>query len=123
MTGDTALMDLVTGVYDEVPEDAELDYVRIGDVQSSPDNTHGRHGRQLVHTIHTWSRARSSRPGNRIGERLVALLARNHAALDTHVAGHAVYLIAHESTQQLRDPEPSIRHRVDRFRIYTAQED
>jgi len=31
-------------------------------------------------------------------------------------------MVRHEFSQTLRDPDRTIRHRMDRFRIYTTQE-
>lgn len=122
LSGDAQLDGLVTGIFDEVPEDQALDYVVIRDILSTPDNTHGRHGRQITATLHTWTQARSNRPGNTVGARLVALLTRQHADLDAVVDGHTVYMVKHEFHQNMTDPQPGIRHRVDRFRIFTTQE-
>lgn len=120
--GDATLAGLVSGVYDGVPEDKEPAWVTIGDVQSLPDGVHGREGRQTAATIHTWTRGDGYSPTNAIGARIVALLWHRHADLDPLVAGHKVWKVEHEFSQTLGDPEPHIRHRVDRFRIWTSQE-
>lgn len=122
LSGDATLGALITGVYDSVPEDAEPDYVVVGEMMATPDGAHGSYGRQTSATVHTWTRAQSHRPGNAIGARVAALLSRREADLDPHVAGHAVWMVEHEFSQTLVDPEPGIRHRIDRFRIWTRQE-
>ena len=121
LSGDVTLTALAA-VYDFVPENAEPDYVVIGEMLSTPDGAHGSHGRQTSAVLHTWTRANSHRPGNAIGARIVALLNRGDAALDPLVDGHTVWMVEHEFAQTLIDPEPGIRHRVDRFRIWTRQE-
>lgn len=123
LSGDATLAGLSVGVFDEPPESVDMPYVTVRDLVSIPDNTHGRHGRQVTATLHTWTRARSNKPGNEIGARLVALLARQDRALDAVVVGHTVYMVVHEFQQNLTDPEPNIRHRVDRFRIFTTQQE
>lgn len=121
---DVTLGALVTGVYDGTPEDIELDdaegYVVIGEMLSLPDGTHDATGRETDAVLHTWTRAQSHRPGNVIGARLAALLTHQPGALS--VDGHTVWRVAHEFAQTLVDPEPGIRHRIDRFRIWTSQE-
>lgn len=114
----TALAD----VYDGVPEGVEPDYVVIGEFTASPDYAHGSHGRSTSCVLHTWTRAESHVPGNAIGARVAALLNHQHAALDALVAGHTVWRVEHEFSQTLDDPEPGIRHRIDRFRVWTRQE-
>lgn len=122
LSGDATLISMVNGVFDEVPEGVELPYVTVGEAISQPDGVHGREGRQTVVTIHTWTRAESHAPGNMVAARVVWLLWHRHVELDALVAGHRVWRVAHEFHQSLRDPEPHVRHRVDRFRIYTSQE-
>lgn len=122
LTADAELMALA-GVFDEVPEDHAGDYVVLGPRKSSiPDDVHGGHGRQNVITIDTWTRARSSLPGDVIGARLVELLAHRPEALDPLVEGHAVWMVRWESSQSVDDPERELRRRTDQFRISTAQE-
>lgn len=122
LSSDATLGALVTGVYDGVPEDVELPYVVLGEMIATPDGTHSAHGRQTSLVLHTWTRAESHRPGNTIGARLVALLAGREEDLDPLVAGHRVWRVEHEFSQTLVDPTPGIRHRVDRFRVWSAQE-
>lgn len=121
LTSDAPLMSLVTGVYDGVREFGELDYVTIGEMTSSPDGVHGVDGRQTVASIHTWTRAESHAPGNTIAGHVVGLLLHQHVALDSVVSGHRVWRVTHEFAQNFVDPEPHVRHRVDRFRIYTSE--
>lgn len=126
LDGDATLDALILGVFDGVPEDTTLSdgdgYVVVGEVMAIPDGTHDGHGRQTSATVHTWTRAESHRPGNAIGGRVAALLTSQAATLDALVDGHAVWRVAHEFTQTLDDPEPGIRHRVDRFRVWTSQD-
>lgn len=122
LSGDAELTALA-GVYDEVPEDVAGDYVVLGPRKSSiPDDVHGGHGRQNVITIDTWTRARSSIPGDIIGARIVELLAHGQEALDALVVGHTVWMARWESSQSVDDPERELRRRTDQFRISTAQE-
>lgn len=122
LSGDATLGALITGVYDGAPEDVEPAYVVIGEMMSTPDGTHGGEGRQTSAVLHAWTRADSHRPGNQIGARLAALLVHQEGSLDPLVTGHRVWRVEHEFAQTLIDPEPGIRHRVDRFRIWSSQE-
>jgi hypothetical protein len=123
---DPTLNGLVLGVYDGVPEDVELQpgdgYVDIGEMAAVIDGTHSGEGKQTSATLHTWTRAESHKLGNDMGARIGALLWHRHVELDAAVAGHKVWRVEHEYAQTMVDPEPGIRHRVDRFRIWTSQE-
>jgi hypothetical protein len=122
LTADATLMGLVNAVVDEPAEDEDLDYVVVGSRKLSvPDNVHGGNGRRNSVTVDTWTRARSSIPGDTIGARIVELLDHQHAALDALVVGHQVWKCRWQQSQSLDDPEREIRHRIDLFDIYTAQ--
>lgn len=124
LLGDTVLTNIIgaRSVWDEPPEDEEMPYVHIGESTSIPDGSHGGQGRQVAATLHSWAKARSASAVNSIGERLVALLDHQHGALDAVTDGVTVWMVRHEFSQTLRDPNREIRHRIDRFRIYTSQE-
>lgn len=123
------IYDLLTGanigadVFDHVPESAALPYVEVGEFTSTEESVHGGPGRQTVCVLHTWTRARSHFPGNTIGAAIVAALTRQQDTLDPLVDGHTVWSIEHEFSQNLKDPDLEIRHRIDRFRVHTRQEE
>ena len=121
LSGDATLTALAP-VFDGVPEPTNLDYVRIGEATAIADGVHGREGRQIAATIHSFASGESFAKVNAIGGRIAALLWHRHADLDALVSGHKVWRIDHEFTQTLDDPEPHVRHRVDRFRLFTSQE-
>jgi hypothetical protein len=118
LTGDATLTALVSGVFDYVPETRPYPFVHIGELLSTPDNAHGTFGRQVVATVHVWTQAQGNASGQAIADRIVTLL--DHRGLD--VEGHRVVSVRHEFDQALRDPDPTIRHHVLRFRITTTQE-
>jgi hypothetical protein len=117
LTGDDILMNLVTGVFDQVPEDQPHPYVRIGEHLSVPDNTHDSFGREVTVTLHVWTRARGNATGQAIADRVGVLL--DHQPLT--VEGHRAVSVRQEFDQALRDPDPEVRHHVMRFRVTTTQ--
>ena len=119
LTGDPELSGMVTGVWDDVPEDADWPYVTIGESIESPDNTHGGFGRDVVATLHVWTKYAGTSQGARIGNRIVGLL--DQQPLD--IAGHTHIFTRFEFMQSLRDPDPRIRHVVLRFRVATEQQE
>lgn len=125
LLGDAQLVAMLSddqSVWDEPPEDEGYPYVHIGEVTSIIDGTHSGQGRQVVETIHSWARSRTAALVNEIGARVVAALDLQHVALDAAVSGVTVWMVRHEFSQTMRDPDRTIRHRIDRFRIYTSQE-
>ncbi len=120
LSGDAALALLVNGVVDG-PTTLDPDYVSIGEALSTPAGLVDREGRSVSVTLHTWTRGEGFKKANDIGARLVALLWHRHADLDPLVVGHDVWRVVHEFHQNLVDPEPGLRHRIDRFRVWTCQ--
>lgn len=109
---------MITGVYDYVPEDAERPYVTLGEAVSTPDNDLGGFGAETVLTIHVWTDARGMAAGQAIADRIVQLLDHQPLVID----GHRHIATRWEYGDSMRDPDPTIRHYVLRFRIVTAQD-
>jgi len=120
LTGDALLMNLVTGVFDNVPEGQAYPYVVLGEGTEIADNRHGGFGRQTTQTLHVWSRYRGYSQGLAIAARMVAVL--DHQPLT--VTGLHHVSTRFEFQQTLTDPEPpgDIRHIPVRFRTVTEQE-
>ncbi|GHJ01616.1 hypothetical protein TPA0906_34810 [Streptomyces olivaceus] len=119
LKADGALMALIQGVYDYVPEDVAYPFVVIGEALETPDNRHGGFGRETVITLHVWSRYQGYAQVLRIGARVTALL--DHQPLT--LPGLDWIATRFEFSQTLTDPEPpgDIRHLVLRYRIVTEQ--
>ncbi|MFF9146321.1 DUF3168 domain-containing protein [Streptomyces sp. NPDC014861] len=111
--------DLGVGVYDAVPEEASFPYVVLGEATEVPANSQDRHGRDVVITLHVWTRALGHTEGLEIGQRIQALL--DHQPLSIPGLDHVATLF--EFGQTLVDPEPpgDIRHLVLRYRVRTEQ--
>ena len=122
LSGDATLTTLLGGagrVVDQPPEGSWTRYIRIGDHTSTADNDLTSFGRNVVETLHIWTKARGNIPGQQIADRVKVLLDHQPDALD--VDGHRVVSIRNEFDQALTDPDPQIRHHVLRFRVVTAQ--
>lgn len=119
LSGDATLGGLVTGVFDNVPEGTAHPYVVMAFDSEIPDNHHGGFGRETLITLHTWTKARGYAEGSAITDRIMALL--DHQPLT--VAGFHHVATRFEFAQTLRDPDPTIRRHVTRFRIVTEQKE
>lgn len=119
LTGNTALMDLISGVFDYTPEDIPYPYVVIGEATDVPDNSHDRFGRETVVTLHVWSQYRGHSQGLAIAAKVTGLL--DHQPLTITGLDHIATRF--EFSQTLTDPEPpgDIRHVVLRYRVVTEQ--
>jgi hypothetical protein len=113
LTGHPALMALVSGVFDEVPEPAPYPYVSFGSVTEFPEDAHDRQGLSATVTLHVWSKS----PGFAEAYEIFAAL---DAALDRvplTVAGFTDVSIKHDQHQALKDPEPGVRHINAQYRV------
>ncbi|MFE2017596.1 DUF3168 domain-containing protein [Streptomyces sp. NPDC059499] len=116
---DEQLGELVSGVYDYLPETTPFPYVVVGEATETPDNAHDRYGRQTTVTLHVWSQYHGYAQAHQIADRVTALL--DHQPLT--VIGLTHIVTRYEFSQTLTDPETpgNIRHVVLRYRIITEQ--
>lgn len=112
--------ELGAAVYDQVPEDAPMPYVVLGEATETPDNWHGGIGRNSTHTLHVWSQQPTFDEANAVADCVVQLL--DHQPMPLHAAEWVVTAVRFEFAQTLRDPHPPhARHIPVRFRINTEQ--
>jgi hypothetical protein len=113
----TPLTDLITGVFDEVPEAAAHPYVTLGSITETADDAHNQRGLEASVVLHIWS----TYPGYKeAGVILVEL----DAALDRQpltVTGFRDVSIAHQQHTELRDPDPDIRHINVSYRVWLTK--
>lgn len=118
LTADTALMGLVTGVLDYVPEAQVAPYVTIGAITEVPSDSHSQRGLTSNLSLHVWSRYRGYKQAADILAALDALLDRQPLT----VAGYIDVSIANSQSQELRDPDPELRHIAVTYRVWLTKE-
>lgn len=106
-------------VYDEVPAGTAFPYVTIGDAIETRDDAHNRAGKNILATIHVWSRDTSSEEAQGISREIDALL--DHQQKTLSVSGWTLVLIENELTRLLRVPNAgegtATRHAVLQYRV------
>ncbi|MEU1908107.1 DUF3168 domain-containing protein [Streptomyces hygroscopicus] len=118
LTADTALMALVSGVYDEVPEPAAYPYVSIGSITELVDDAHDQRGLTTDLVLHVWSKYHGFKEAAEILDALDAVLDRQPLAVE----GFTDVSVAHQQHQELRDPDPEIRHINVTYRVWMTKE-
>ncbi|QUI32435.1 DUF3168 domain-containing protein [Streptomyces alfalfae] len=116
-TGHAPLMALVTGVYDEVPEAVAHPYISLGSITENVADAHNQRGLDASVVLHVWSKYRGFKQA-------ALILAALDEALDRQpltVAGFRDVSIAHEQHQELRDPDPDIRHINVSYRVWLTK--
>lgn len=117
LSGDATLAGLVSGVFDEPPEDAAMPYVVVGEAVETPDDAHDRRGAEVAATVHVWSRYRGFAEALAILDAVDRLLDVPGGAARLAVDGWTKAFCRRESYQTLRDPEPGVRHVPATYRI------
>lgn len=105
------------GVYDNVPEGTARPYIIIGEAIETPDNAHDRYGKNIVVTNHVWSEQKGYKESLEIMNLMVATLEQQPLVVE----GFHHVMTQFEFSQTLRDPDPTIRHAIARFRILVEQ--
>lgn len=112
------LTDLVTGIYDDVPDTAPFPYVSLGSIVEFEEDSHTQRGLNVSAVLHIWS----SYPGNK---ETSAILSAVCDALDRQpltVPGWTDVSIAMSQANTSSDPNPDIRHMNATFRVWLTKE-
>jgi hypothetical protein len=102
-------------VYDEVPREAAMPYLVIGDDKENGWNTATDNGSEHGLVLHVWSRARGRKECKAIAYAVRAAL--DDAALAP--SGHTLIDIAYQSAEFLRQTDGQTYHAILRFRAVT----
>lgn len=108
---------LVTGVFDEVPEDQPHPYVTLGSITETVDDAHNQRGLEAQVQMDIWS----AYDGYKEAADILAALddALDRQALT--VTGFTDVSIAHQQHTELRDPDPDIRHINVSYRVWLTK--
>lgn len=118
VTSASTVMDLVTGLFDEVPEGQPYPYISFGSITEVQDDAHGQAGLATEVVLHIWSAYRGNKEAAQILAALTTVLHRQPLT----VAGYEDVSIAHVRHQSLRDPDPAIRHINVAYRVWMTEE-
>jgi hypothetical protein len=114
LSADAALMALVGGVYDHVPQGANFAYVVIGDDTATEFDDDREAGFDAEATIHTWGRAhRGRKEVKEIQREIYRVLHRNLLPVDN---AHTVETFV-EWTDSFLDADGITYHGVQRVRV------
>jgi hypothetical protein len=74
LTGDTALMNMVNGVYDRALQGSEYPYITFGNIQGTDWSSNTTRGFEAHLTLHIWSREGGRKEAVAIMERVYSLI-------------------------------------------------
>lgn len=113
LSADPALKELVTGVFDAVPEEQPYPYVVIGEPSVLPLESKSTFGEQIDMVIHVWSDYAGKKEAFEILSACQKALAYR---LD--VIGFRVLKVERKGISVFDDIDPRLRHGVLRMRFF-----
>lgn len=115
LTGDGALMAMITGVYDFVPEDAVFPFISMTEMTAADLSAQTQEITEYFPVLHFWSRERGYKEVQAIMSRVQTLL--HDTALT--VSGQEFVNARLEFSEVMRERDGITSHGVMRFRIVT----
>ena len=117
LTGDSALMAMITGVHDHVPQDTAFPYVTIGESTAVDWRTVGHDGMETTLVFHVWSRER----GHREVKQILAELHRILHRANLTVPGHVLGFLRYGFSQTSQDPDGATYHGIANYDALTHE--
>jgi len=112
LDGDSTLQNLVTDVYDFVPENTAFPYVKVGEETSLDNGTKTLQGNEHTLVIHTFSRYRGSKEVKEIMSRIYTLLHESSLS----VTGASLVNLRFEFSDVIKENDGLTSHGLQRFR-------
>jgi hypothetical protein len=112
LDGDSTLQNLVTDVYDFVPENTAFPYVKVGEETSIDNGTKTLQGNEHTLVIHTFSRYRGSKEVKEIMSRIYTLLHESSLS----VTGASLVNLRFEFSDVIKENDGFTSHGLQRFR-------
>ena len=117
LTGDSALMAMITGVHDHVPQGAAFPYVTIGQSTARDWRTVGHKGVELTLIIQAWSRKR----GHKEAKQVLAEVYRIIDDAKLTVPGHVLVWLRFEFAEFLPSADGVSYDGVARYNAITHE--
>lgn len=117
LTGDGALMAMITGVHDHVPQGSSYPYVTIGESSAVDWQTVGHDGMEVTLVLHVWSRFRGRKEVKQILAEIHRIL--HDAALN--VPGHVLVWLHFEFAQTVPDNDGATYHGIAHYNAITHE--
>ena len=117
LTGDGALMAMITGVHDHVPQETVFPYVTIGEGTALDWRTGGVLGVEVTLMFHVWSRER----GRREVKLIMTEIRRILDGANLTVPGHVLVWMRFSFSEATRDPDGLTYHGITKFHAVTHE--
>ncbi len=106
---------LTTPVYDNVPDNAKIPYITIGETTALNWSTKIEAGQEITHTLHIFSQYPGMKEILELTDQVIQAL--THAPLDLKSDGFQSIVHSLDMNETFRDPDAVTRHGVLRFRF------
>lgn len=117
LKNDSSLAAVITDVYDNVPPNATMPYLLIGDDTSNDDSNKTQYGEELTITIHIWSEYE----GTKESKQLMDLALQSVTSAPLVLDGFDCYFMRREMLEVLHEEDAGAYHGIMRLRFKTKQ--
>ncbi len=117
LKNDATLMGLVTGVYDDAPQNTVYPYIVIGESTEVRFDMFSHAGNDTTFTLHVWSQYPGYKECYQISNQVNKTL--DKAALAP--TGNSLISCDYEGSSAVRDPDGVTRHLISNYRIMVQE--
>ena len=117
LTGDSTLMALIQGVFDNVPDNQTFPYITIGEGDWNDRGSHSTEGLTGSITINTWSQARGRKTVLDIQAEIDRILHNTNVS----ISGWSIISLRRDFSTILVEDDNLTYHGVSRFKILIGQ--
>jgi|SRR5690606_12632688 len=113
----TALQDMVTNVYDSVPETATLPYVTIGEDVITEADTADTLGVEASITVHVWTDTASGTRGRKQAKTIQGVIYEALHRAELTAEGYSIFAADFVNSQSFKDVDGLSWHGVQTFNL------
>ncbi|MEN2765834.1 DUF3168 domain-containing protein [Ornithinibacillus xuwenensis] len=114
LRADTALMDKITGIYDDVSKKAIKPYVTIGEPNVTPFDTKTSTGENIIWTLHCWSSYKGKKETYEILNLILQAMSKSPLTVD----GFTLFRMEIVNMNVITDIDGETRHGILQLRLY-----
>jgi hypothetical protein len=115
LSNDIPLNDVITGIYDQVSEDATFPYITISEPEVTPFTSKNSYGENTTIVIHTWSQYAGKKESYDILNLILQSLSSSPIRLE---GGFSLFRMETEQMQVITDIDGATQHGILRLRCW-----
>jgi hypothetical protein len=121
LLGDTTLMGMITGVFDEAPEGQAAPYITYGQHTDAPFETFGKVNSEALMLLDIWSTRDSDDECYQILAEVRRLVETRPTTAPLVLPSYGEIIMRYEWSTLIREQDSNFRHMVVRFHSYASE--